>query len=281
MGGMSGLPSCQNARVRTEPGDHNRGPYMSKKGLTQIGQSGISAEDAAFLQAGPEISTQQFLRAVLEDNLEEVAKMIVHDDRLVKSRDASGASALLLAVYNGQDEMAGVLRRAEVPLELTEAVAVADLPVVLALLENEPGQLHEPAMDGFTALVLAAWLGHLEVLEELLRRGADPGQAARNPTAMAPLHAAASCRVATAAVPATRRLLEAGAALETTCAGGFTPLHLAVAQGRRELVELLLERGADLEALSDAGATPLDLAEERGFNDLVLLLGRHGAPSLA
>lgn len=257
------------------------GPYMSKKGLTVIGQGGLSAEDAAFLQAGPEISTQQFLRAVLEDNLEEVAKMIVHDDRLVKSRDASGATALLLAVYNGQDEMAGVLRRAEQPLELTEAVAVGDLQAVLALLDKEPGQLNEPAEDGFTALVLATWLGHLEVMDELLRRGANPGQAARNPTAMAPLHAAASCRVATAAVPAARRLLERGAALEATCAGGFTPLHLAVAQGRRDIVELLLGHGAELEALSDAGATPLELAEDRGFNDLVLLLGRHGASGVA
>ena len=253
---------------------------MSKKGLSILGQAEVSAADAAFLTAPAEISSQQFLRAVLEDELEEVAKMIVADDRLVRSRDASGASALMLAVYHGLDEMVGVLRRAELPLELPEAVAVGDLARVKEWLDLEPSRLDEPAPDGFPPLVLAAWLGHLEILNELLGRGADPNRAARNPTAMTPLHAAASCRQHAAAVVATERLLERGAALEAFEAGGFTPLHLACAYGNTRLVELLLERGAELGARSDDDSSPLDLAAARGFNDIVLLLERHGAASL-
>lgn len=254
---------------------------MSRKGLSILGQAEISPADAAFLKAPAEVSSQQFLRALLEDDLEEVAKMIVHDDRLVRSRNASGASALLLAVYHGMDEMAGLLRRAELPLDLPEAVAVGELARVVELLEEEPARLAEPAPDGFTALVLAAWLGHQAVVEELLRRGADPNQPARNPTAMTPLHAAASSRNAEASLPVARRLLEAGAALETIEAGGFTPLHLACAQGKQELVLLLLESGADASALSDNDASPLELAAERGYNDIVHLLERHAATSLA
>lgn len=254
---------------------------MTRKGLSILGQPEVSPEDAAFLQAAPEISSQQFLRAVLEDDLEEVAKMIVHDDRLVRSRDASGASALLLAVYHGLDEMAGVLRRAGQPLDLAEAAALGELARVAALLDEEPARIAEPAPDGFTALALAAWLGHEELVAELLRRGADPNQAARNPTAMTPLHAAASSRQAAAALPIARRLLAAGAALEAIEAGGFTPLHLASAQGKRDLVELLLESGADAGALSDTDASPLELAADRGFNDIVRLLERHAAASIA
>ncbi len=263
-------------------GDHTRA-HMSKKGLTILGQPEISREDAAFLNAAPQISTQQFLRAVIENDLSEVAKMIVHDDRLVKSRNASGASALLLAVYHGLDEMAGVLLRSEVALDLPEAVAVGDLQRVVELATENPALLAEPAPDGFTPLVLAAWLGHVEVVEELLRLGADPGQASRNATAMAPLHGAASGRDARKALAAARLLLARGqqGALEAIGAGGFTPLHLAASQGHRDLVELLLESGADAGALSDTDTTPLEIAAERGFNDIVRLLERHTASSLA
>lgn len=254
---------------------------MSKKGLTILGQPEVSREDAAFLGAAPEISTQQFLRAVLENELEEVAKMIVHDDRLVKSRNASGASALLLAVYHGLDEMAGVLRRAEVPLDLPEAAAVGDLPRALALLDEDPALAGEPAPDGFTPLVLAAWLGHVELAAELLRRGADPNQPARNPTAMTPLHAAAASPDDGAALALAKLLLRHGAALEDIGAGGFTALHLAASQGHRDLVELLLESGAEADAPSDTDATAAEIAAERGFNDIVLLLERHAASSLA
>lgn len=254
---------------------------MSKKGLSILGQSAISPQDSAFLNAKPEISSQQFLRAVLEDQLEEVAKMIVHDDRLVKSRDASGASALLLAVYHGMDEMAGLISRAEVPLDFAEAVAVADLPRVRQLLAEDPARLAEPTPDGFTGLVLASWLGHREVAAELLERGADPNQPARNATGMTPLHAAASCRRSGASLEIVRLLLGRGATLEAIQAGGFSPLHLAAAQGKKELVELLLERGADPMATSDTDATALELAAERGFNDIVRLLERHAAASHA
>lgn len=254
---------------------------MSKKGLTILGQPEISREDSAFLRAAPEVSTQQFLRAVLENELEEVAKMIVHDDRLVKSRNASGASALLLAVYHGLDEMAALLLRSEVPLDLPEAAAVGDLERVAALLEANPSLAAEPAPDGFTPLVLAAWLGHTRVAAELLDRGADKDQPARNPTAMTPLHAAASSPDDAAALATARLLLERGASLEAIGAGGFTALHLAASQGHRELVELLLEKGAEAGAPSDTDATALDLAAERGFNDIVRLLERHAASSLA
>lgn len=254
---------------------------MSKKGLTILGQSQLSREDSAFLNAAPEVSTQQFLRAVIENDLGEVAKMIVHDDRLVKSRNASGASALLLAVYHGLDEMAGVLLRSEVPIDLPEAAAVGDLARVRELAAEHPQALAEPAPDGFPPLVLAAWLGHVAVVEELLRLGADPNQAARNPTAMTPLHGAATGHDGRAALAAARLLLDRGASLEAIGAGGFTPLHLAASQGHRDLVELMLERGAEAGAPSDTDATAADIAAERGFNDIVRLLERHAASSLA
>ena len=42
--------------------------------------------------------------------------------------------------------------------------------------------------------------------------------------------------------------------------GGRTPLHWAVAEGRKAMVQMLLRNGADVNAKDDAGQTPLDIA---------------------
>jgi HEAT repeat protein len=59
---------------------------------------------------------------------------------------------------------------------------------------------------------------------------------------------------------------------------GTTPLHIAVWEGRKELVELLLAKGADVNARTNPmGSTPLHFAASDGRKDLVELLLAHGA----
>jgi ankyrin repeat protein len=45
--------------------------------------------------------------------------------------------------------------------------------------------------------------------------------------------------------------------------GGWTPLHIAVAEGHADVVRTLLEAGADLTATTERGRTPLHLALQR------------------
>jgi ankyrin repeat protein len=56
-----------------------------------------------------------------------------------------------------------------------------------------------------------------------------------------------------------------------------TPLHLAAAQGHRELVQTLLGHGVDANAVARGDRTPLHEASARGHVDIVRLLIRHGA----
>ena len=58
--------------------------------------------------------------------------------------------------------------------------------------------------------------------------------------------------------------------------GGWTPLHLAVAEGQPEVVRVLVECGADLTARTDSNRTPLHLALQLR-PDLVPLLRELGA----
>lgn len=247
---------------------------MTKKGLTVLGGSNDESQnqDREFLTAEREISTPEFLQAVLENKREDVAKMIVQDDRLVRSRDASGATAVQLAVYHGLDDMLGILLRSEVELDPFEAAAVGDAERVKALIEADPSLLTGHSEDGFPLLGLAAFFGRMDVLELLLEAGADVHLAATNGALVAPIHSATAHRDPDASIAMARRLLEAGADLDAEQAGGFRPLHSAAANGHLELVQLYLQSGADAEAESDLGKTALDLARERGRDDVVAYL---------
>jgi len=76
------------------------------------------------------------------------------------------------------------------------------------------------------------------------------------------------------AVEASPRLLER--TVERAGQGGWTPLHLAVAEGQAEIVRLLVEAGADLTARTEHHRTPLHVALEF-CPDLVPVLRELGA----
>lgn len=256
------------------------------KGLHVLGQPASEDESADddFLQAERQISSQEFLEALLEDRREDIAKMIVHDDRLVKSRDAAGATAILLACYHGLDDMLGILMRSEVELDVFETAAVGDAERVRELVANDPSRLSETSGDGFPALQLACYFGRVEAALAILDLAADEEldvkelieRPAQNPTRVRPLHSSAACRDAEASLALVRRLLEEGADVEAEQAGGFRALHAAASGGRRELVEQLLAHGADVTAESDLGKTPADFADERGHGELAELLRSSG-----
>ena len=77
-----------------------------------------------------------------------------------------------------------------------------------------------------------------------------------------------------AAVEAAPRLI--GSTDERAGQGGWTPLHVAVAEGQAEIVRLLVEAGADLTARTEFNRTPLHVALQ--FRpELVSLLRELGA----
>lgn len=61
-------------------------------------------------------------------------------------------------------------------------------------------------------------------------------------------------------------LLKAGADVSrANLKDGWTPLHSACKQGSEEVVNLLLEAGADIEAVNNDGATPLIISSSNGM----------------
>jgi ankyrin repeat protein len=67
-------------------------------------------------------------------------------------------------------------------------------------------------------------------------------------------------------------LLDAGANVNLRAPGGDTALHMAVAKGRTDIIQLLLSRGADPTLVNTANASALDVARTLNRPDIVVQL---------
>ncbi|MEU4745686.1 ankyrin repeat domain-containing protein, partial [Actinosynnema sp. NPDC023658] len=145
---------------------------------------------------------------------------------------------------------------------LMAATAAGDAREVARLLaDGAQVDARFPVRNGFndlhTPLLVATRDGHLEIVRELLRAGADVN--ATEPTFGAcPLHKA----VYNGHADITALLVAApGVDLDFQGAtNGYTPLHDALWHGYDECARILLDAGARVDLVGHDGKTPLDVA---------------------
>ncbi len=212
--------------------------------------------------------SSQFLAAVQAGDAGKVRTLLGVDASFASAKNERGQSALLLAVYHGRNEIRDLLLARGLDLELHEAAATGHLGRVKLLVEKYPSRAQNFSPDGFPVLALAAFLGHLEVVEYLFSKGADVNAVASNGTG----YNAMTASVTNGHTKIVSWLLEHGANANYRYGPGFTPLLSAAANGHLEIVKLLLDHGADLHAKSDDGKTALSLAEERGHTAVAQFL---------
>lgn len=188
-------------------------------------------------------------------------EMLVADPALCTDDDTP--SALLLALYQMQFEVAELIASRRERLTLFEAAAIGDSNAVSGHL-HRAGAIAEVAPDGFTALHLACFFDRPEVVRLLLAGGADPNAVAAGTIALRPLHSAVAARSA----DIVTMLLDAGADPNVQQAGGYTPLHAAARHGDLAIVDLLLDAGADSVLADDQGTTAAGHAAEGGYPKL-------------
>jgi ankyrin repeat protein len=183
-------------------------------------------------------------------------------------RDPQGLSPAMHALYRGEREEAERLLPDEP--NVFEAAAFGLVERLRELLDRDPELPRAFSGDGFTALHLAAFMGHSAATRLLLERGADPNAVATSAQIgpVQPLHSAAATRQ----LDCARLLVEHGADVNARQAGGYTPLHEAAGNGDVELARLLMGAGADPAARKDDGQTPGEVAAERGHGELLDVL---------
>jgi ankyrin repeat protein len=161
--------------------------------------------------------------------------------------------------------------RAAEPVPLVDAAARGDLTAVRTLIGRKT-DVNAARVDGTTALHAAVHADRLDIVEALLRAGAQA--AAGDRYGVTPLYLAA----VNGNAEMIRRLLDAGVDPNAADPGGETALMTAARTGAPGALRALLERGAAVDAREpEFGQTALMIAVRENHDAAVQVLLEAGA----
>jgi ankyrin repeat protein len=143
---------------------------------------------------------------------------------------------------------------------------------ITEILLNAGANVNATTRDGRTAVQEAAKIGATDIVELLIKRGADleisPSKHADTPL----ISAAAKGHTAT-----VKALLTAGANIRAAQSGGWTALHYALLNKNSEMACMILEYSPDTNASTMGGTRALHLAALAGMTSVASLLLDMGA----
>lgn len=210
----------------------------------------------------------KFFKAIQEGDRDKVERILRKTPNLILAKNKKKLSPLMTAMYCHEYEIANLILDRMMSLTVFEAAATGKLVHIISNLARKPELVNAYSEDGFQPIGLAAYFGHAEVVDYLIKAGAEVNSPSKNSLKVAPIQSA----VAGGHLEVTALLLEAGASPNVCEAGGYTPLHTAAHNGDVQIVHKLLFGGADLEAKSEKQETPLDMAQKSGYQEVVTLL---------
>ena len=162
------------------------------------------------------------------------------------------------------------------------------------LLASQRQSVGRKTTWGDTALHRAASCGSVEILESLLKNGAEIN--AKDHAGNTSLHLASffwadifftsmtpvswgwmahNARTLDMSLKVTRSLLDHGADVNAVNLQGDTALHRSIMKGEKSMTNLLLARGADITIKDGHRAAPLTLVSESGDEEVARILLRH------
>jgi ankyrin repeat protein len=157
------------------------------------------------------------------------------------------------------------------PASLVDAVRTGDREGARSLLRQKSIDVNRAAADGTTPLHWAVQRDDEEMVELLIRAGANVRAANRygvEPLAIAVVNGHAGN---------LKRLLDAGADANVGLSPDETPIMTAARTGNVETLKLLIAHGAQINAQDKRGQTPLMWAAARNNGEAVRMLVESGA----
>nr|XP_056713374.1 ankyrin repeat domain-containing protein 17 [Euleptes europaea] len=210
----------------------------------------------------------------------QIVKLLLAHGAEVNAQSSTGNTALTHACAGGHVDIVKALLESGASVEdhnenghtpLMEAGSAGHVAVARVLLENGAGINTHSNEFKESALTLACYKGHLEMVRFLLEAGADQEHKTDE------MHTALMEACMDGHVEVARLLLDSGAQVNMPADSFESPLTLVACGGHVELAALLIERGANLEEVNDEGYTPLMEAAREGHEEMVALLLGQGA----
>ncbi|CAK4085205.1 unnamed protein product [Aphanomyces euteiches] len=196
-----------------------------------------------------------------EEGYFDTVKVLLARDATFTTLDKIGNTLKLLATKKGRFNVVKMLVECRTPVRLTKTdgkTLVLDGDVIPTLYEAAPdgrldliremGQsvaLLVKDSNGNTPLHAAARNGHVEIVMELLSRGADVNL--QNKHGQTALHEAVNNRD----FDVVKTLVDNGALVDIADSTGGTPLHEAAENGHADITTLLLEHKAQVDVLNN------------------------------
>ncbi|XP_036444968.1 ankyrin repeat and KH domain-containing protein 1 isoform X4 [Colossoma macropomum] len=220
------------------------------------------------------------LMAAASGGYVDIVRLLLMHGADVNAQSSTGNTALTYACAGGFLDVVKVLLKEGANIEdhnenghtpLMEAASAGHVEVARVLLEYGAGINTHSNEFKESALTLACYKGHLDMVRFLLEAGADQEHKTDE------MHTALMEACMDGHVEVARLLLDSGAQVNMPADSFESPLTLAACGGHVELAALLIERGANLEEVNDEGYTPLMEAAREGHEEMVALLLAQGA----
>ena len=281
--------SLISAETANQPDAHGRLPLGNSVLREDAGRMERLLAAGAAVSARDSLGNSALHYAVQVQSTAAVKRLIAAGADL-SVPDGAGNTPLHLAVAADLPDIAGSLLAAGAtrdrmnkagwsPAMLSQR---SDIPEMLALFGGAPAsrtgaslaQLAalqaNPGMRDWSLLAIAAWRGELDLVEALVKKGADVS--AVDASGSSPLARAVTGKRQAVA----RYLIEQGADLHQSVDGGSL-LHEAIRQRDLDMVKLLAQQPALLDRPDGSGRSPLILALQREDWAAVEVLLEHGA----
>jgi ankyrin repeat protein len=156
--------------------------------------------------------------------------------------------------------------------EIHKAAKQGKLDEIKQLIKKDPKLVNSVNRLGQTPLLIAAYSGHKDIAEFLIKKGADLNLA--DQFGASPIHMS----VLGSKIEITKLLVSKGADINKRTKIGKVPIQLAFEIGNAAVVDLFISRGVDINAPVNAiGRTLLHKAAALGKSNVVELLLSKGA----
>jgi len=186
-------------------------------------------------------------QAAKNGDLALIKKLLEKDPKLLDSGNMLQQSPLLIASYQGHEE-------------------------IIAFLLEKKADVNKKDKFGATALHMASLKGNVAIVKLLLSHGADINIASNN--GKVPMQMAFEAEQTEVVGELLKKGIDVNAPIDQF---NRTLLHKAAIMGKSKVLGFLMEKGGDINKQDNTQRTPLDLARACGHADVIAFLSKNKA----